>query len=253
MRYFVSLVQNEWMKANSKRQVPYFYAFIAVITLMVAVAMRFFIFKSDPYPYMAFASDINFLFSSLIGIFIMVVSAQIVTDEYRDGTIKQLLIRPASRTMVLASKMVTVVLILLSVYVFTVICSIVFGMIFFSFMSADVTLVVILKDILFRIPDVLFYAVLAMTAAVLTRSLGLAITVPIVIKSVVGAGMYFFAGKPWYKFLIFPNLNWQPYFNGGDNLPFKEASFGFSVTIYAVYMIVLLGASLIIFNKRDVQ
>lgn len=253
MRYFASLVQNEWMKANSKRQVPYFYAFIAVITLMVAVVMRYFIFKSDPYPYMAFASDINFLFSSLIGIFMMVVSAQIVTDEYRDGTIKQLLIRPASRIMVLTSKMVTVVLILLSVYVFTVISSIVFGMIFFSFTPADVTLAAILKDILFRIPDVLFYALLAMTAAVLTRSLGLAITVPIVIKSVIGAGIYFFAGKPWYKFLIFPNLNWQPYFNGGDILPFKDASFGFSVTIYAVYMIVLLGASLIIFNKRDVQ
>lgn len=81
MRYFVGLVHNEWMKANSKRQVPYFFAFIAVITLLVAV-MRRFIYKSDAYHYVSFVGEMGFLFL-LIGISIIVIAAQMITDEYR--------------------------------------------------------------------------------------------------------------------------------------------------------------------------
>ncbi|MCY9515055.1 ABC transporter permease [Paenibacillus apiarius] len=254
MRYFISLVQNEWMKANSKRQVPYYYAFLAVISLLLAVGMRFFIFKDQPYSFISFTSDVHFISNALTSIFIMVISAQIITDEYKDGTIKQLLIRPASRTMVLMSKLVNIMLIMLVVYLFTLFIGLALGAIFFNVIPADVKLIQIAADMALGLPNVLFYALVAFTTAVLTHSLGLSITIPIVLKSVVGSAIYFLANKSWYKFLIFPNMDWKPYFTGdADMLPFKGATLGYSIAVYAVYMIVLLGISIFVFKKRDVQ
>ena len=252
MRYFVSLVQNEWMKVNSKRQVPYYYAFIAVISLLLAVVMRFFIFKDQPYSFISFTSDVHFVSSALTSIFIMVVSAQIITDEYKDGTIKQILIRPASRTMVLMSKLVNILLILLVVYMVTLFIGLTLGAIFFNIIPADVKLMQIVSDMALSLPNVLFYALVAFTTAVLTHSLGLSITIPIILKWVLGSSIVFLSSKSWYKFLIFPNMDWKPYFTG-DTLPFKGASLGYSITIYAIYTIVLLGISIVVFKKRDVQ
>lgn len=121
-------------------------------------------------------------------------------------------------------------------------------------MPVQFTFIEILKGILFLFPEALFYTLLAMTVAVLTRSQSLSITVPIVMKTIVGAVVIsYFASELWYKYLIFPHLDWQPYFDSARDLSYKGASLGFSVVIYAGYIIMLLGLSLFVFNKRDVQ
>ncbi|WP_028546366.1 ABC transporter permease [Paenibacillus taiwanensis] len=254
MSYFAGLVSNEWMKANSKRQLPYYYAFLFIMIVALGTIMRLFIFKSaGEFSSMDFLDTTVDIASIVTLYFMIVVSAQIITDEYKDGTIKQLLIRPASRTTILMSKLVNLVVIVLSVYLISTIIGYLTGIILFNG-ATTTTLGGVLAKLGFSIPGLLFYSLLAFTVAVLTKSLGISIIIPIALQSIVGPLMGMFASKAWYKFLIFPNLNWGVYFKDqGASLPYDGASFGLAALIYGVYIMVLLLITIFFFNKRDVQ
>lgn len=252
MKYFNGLVQNEWMKATSKRQLPYYYIFLALLAIGIGVVMRLAIGGRGEY---AAIESMNVSISVLLTIssyFFIVVASQTITDEFKDGTIKQILIRPASRTMVLMSKLVNLLLIMLSVYVLAVVLSAAVGFILFSG-DTTMTIMDVLRQTLLSLPSALFYMLFAFMVAVLTRSLGLAISIPIIIQSLSGLTM-FMANKSWYKFLIFPNLNWEGFITGNSNaLPYEGATFLFTLVIYVIYMLIPLLASNYAFNSRDIQ
>lgn len=66
-------------------------------------------------------------------IFIISLLADIVTDEYKNGTIKLSLLRPVSRTKLLISKLVCLLFGLFFLYIFTMVISYVLGSFFWGF------------------------------------------------------------------------------------------------------------------------
>lgn len=252
MKYFNGLVKNEWMKATSKRQLPYYYLFLTLLTIGIGAVMRMVIGDRSGYAAIDSVSVSLSVLLTISSFFFIVVSSQIITDEFKDGTIKQLLIRPASRTTILMSKLVNLLLIMASVYVLAFILSIGVGFILFSG-TTETTFMDVVRQGLLTLPSSLFYSLFAFMVAVLTKSLGLAMSIPIIVQSLSGLTQ-FVANKPWYKFLIFPNLNWEGYVTGNANMiPFAGGTFFFSIMIFIVYMLVLLLVSIYAFNARDVQ
>ncbi|NKI22019.1 ABC transporter permease subunit [Paenibacillus dendritiformis] len=252
MSYFFSLVQNEWMKTNSKRQAPYYYIFLALMALLLGVVIRFFVFKDGAMPYLEFANTFVFIARPLTTIFIIIVAAQTITDEFKDGTIKQLLIRPASRSLVLASKWVNALLVLFAAYMIILLLGLGIGAALFNLAAEEATLMDSVMSLFLGYSEAAFQLTLAFMIAVLTRSLGLSIALPIIVQMLGGTVSMMLHQKEWYKWLVFPHLNWGPYFGEGQ-LPYEGATLGFSLMMYAIYFAVLLAVSFFVFQKRDVQ
>ncbi|MCR8843364.1 ABC transporter permease [Paenibacillus sp. SC116] len=254
MSYFTALVRNEWMKITSKRQLPYYLIFLLIV-LAAAIGLQLW-FQSEgssEVGSVGFTSVIFEITSVFTGIFSIVIASQIITDEFKDGTIKQLLIRPASRTTILMSKLVTIILVVLFVNFAMLIVTALAAFILFDSSVGGINLLwegTILPFFL-TLPNELFYIFVAFTAAVLTRSLGLSISIAVILNSLAGMLSMFIDEKPWYKYTVFPHLDWSPYYKGEP--PIEGVTFGFSFGIYALYMLALLLVSILVFKKRDIQ
>ncbi len=74
---------------------------------------------------------------SLVSLFTIIVAAGIIANEFKWGTIKLLLIRPISRTTILASKYVSVLLFALFTLLFVLVFSWIVGALFFGVNGAD--------------------------------------------------------------------------------------------------------------------
>ncbi|MBD8498705.1 ABC transporter permease [Paenibacillus arenosi] len=254
MSYFTSLVQNEWMKITSKRQLPYYLLFLLVV-LAAAIGLQLWVQSKggSEVGSVGFTSVIFEITSVFTGIFSVVIASQIITDEFKDGTIKQLLIRPASRTTILMSKLVTIILVVLFVNLAMLLVTALAAFILFDASAGGINVLwegTILPFFL-TLPNELFYIFIAFTAAVLTRSLGLSISIAVILNTLAGMINMFVFDKPWYKYTVYPHLNWNSYYAG--DLPFEGATFGFSFAMYALYMLALLLVSILVFKKRDIQ
>lgn len=133
MRKFNLLVLNEWLKITKKRSNIIPYVLLLVFSLAAGYMTR--TFATDMY-----ASGADFTADSLqprgigqiLAILVIVGTAGIVSREYSQGTIKFLLIRARSRTAILASKYVTVLLYTLSMQVVAAVALFLSGAVFFG-------------------------------------------------------------------------------------------------------------------------
>lgn len=253
MSYFLRLVQNEWMKATSKRQTTFYLVFLLCMIAGLGILMRFVIVKDpnalSPLEFMQLVSSISMLITFY---YLIVVSALTFTDEFKDGTIKQLLIRPASRNMILGSKIVNLIIITIVMNLFILLFASTTGFLLFKGENTT-TIGDTIEMLLFIFPELAFYSLLAIMVAVVTRSVGLAISIPIIIQSVIASLASLISDKAWYKLLIFPNMEWAPFFKEDGGLPYPGATFGLSLAIYGGYMLILLLVTIWVLNKRDVQ
>lgn len=197
----------------------------------------------------------------LITIFTVVKAAESVAGEFTWGTIKLLLIRPWSRSQILLSKYISVLL-------FAV---------FFTFVAFAVTLLVNMALFGYGsepFPDgtgspwlymVEYYGLRFISLLVIVtfgfmlssafRSSGLAIglSIFILLSGNVLNALFNLIDKPWVKFVLFPNLELTSYMNGGTG-PFahEQTTLGFSLAVLAVYVILFNLVSWTVFRKRDV-
>jgi ABC-2 type transport system permease protein len=116
MSNFKNLVINEWLKLFKKRSFFIPYAIVAVIVGFVSYLVQgnngdFWIFMGSAFSKQTLGTFLTML--TIIG------TAGIVSSEYSSGTIKFLLIRTQSRSKILASKYVTVLVYMLTLYLFT--------------------------------------------------------------------------------------------------------------------------------------
>src|SRR5699024_9664341 len=89
--------------------------------------------KANVWGYM----DTNGVLVQLIGVFVIIVGASIVANEFQKGTIKLLLVRSASRTQILASKFTVTVLFGLFLLLLLFVLSFGIGGLFFGFDGAS--------------------------------------------------------------------------------------------------------------------
>ncbi|GKS12477.1 ABC transporter permease [Paenibacillus chitinolyticus] len=254
---FLSLVQNEIMKITSKKSTWIFYIFLLLLSLFVGLPIKLWIPGfSDGHNYISFAGTVFMVCSLFVTLFALVLGAQTVTEEYKDGTIKQLLIRPAGRTAILLSKYIACVIMVLIAYAVLFLSSVAVGAALFGTAKLpDEHFIVLSSSYWYSLPDMLFMFTLAFFIATVFRSSALAITVAIVMNL---AGSAFAALQyNWARYLIFNNTNWKiydpdPLINQGTPPPFPGMTFGFSLTIYVLHLVILLGVTILVFRKRDV-
>src|SRR5699024_5919777 len=130
---FFSLVYNELFKTYIRKSTWIMYIILIVLIGSSGLITRTFdTSSSNTIGAAQFASQ-NYVFLSIVSLLAIIVAAGIVAHEFRWGTIKLLLIRPISRTKILLSKYVSVILFALITSIFVLIFAWLVGLVFFGF------------------------------------------------------------------------------------------------------------------------
>jgi len=219
---------------------------------------------------------------SVISIFIIIIAATMMAQEYTSGTIKLLLISPHKRWKIFAAKLVSVFLISLILLVILFASSIITGGILFGFdfsqlwltvndgvVSSNHALIPCLLKYLLACPQLLVMTSLAIMFAVIMRHSAVAIGVGIafmlggsIVTSILSLMHYDFK-----KFILFMNTDLSVYFpslssslikdfTGSNDIVssmYSGMTFKFSLTVLAVYFICFTYIALDSFNRRDIK
>ncbi|MGJ9458661.1 ABC transporter permease [Oceanobacillus sp. CF4.6] len=207
----------------------------------------------------------NEMLLSIVSLLTIIVAAGIVANEFRWGTIKLLLIRPISRTKILASKYAAVLCFSLFTLLFVLLFSWIVGAIFFGVeglnpyivleKSTGLEYVSVIGEIVsgygFQLVTLVMMATFAFMISSVFRNSALAIGTAIFLMLVGNQIVFFFMERSWAKYILFANTNLNQYTSGNTPL-IEEMTLGFSVTVLIVYYAVFLLLSWLFFTKRDV-
>lgn len=200
----------------------------------------------------------------LITIFTVVVSAESVAGEFSSGTIKLLLIRPWSRSKILLSKYIALLIFALLLSVLMLLSSFVLNLLLFGYGDAKTAnaalgvlnnsgpfsymMQVYVLDYLGLIMIVTFSFMLS----TLFRSGGLAIGLSMFIYffGMVASGLLAMLDYKWVEYLLFLHLNLKQYLSSSEIA--HDLTLGFSLAVLAGYYIVFVGITWLVFNRRDV-
>ncbi|MBM7649008.1 ABC-2 type transport system permease protein [Bacillus ectoiniformans] len=201
---------------------------------------------------------------SLIGLFVIIVAAGMVASEFTWGTIKLLLIRPMTRTKILLSKYMAMLLFGLFMMSALFILSAGAGAILFGGSGENIHLVVeggqvveqsqflyLLKVYLFKSVDVLLLATMAFMISTVFKSSSLAIGLSLFLLFIGPNVTMLVAMKyDWAKYSLFANTNLLQFETG--RVMVEGMTIGFSVAVLAVYFIVFHLLAFLTFAKKDV-
>ena len=213
-------------------------------------------------------------FYSQYGVFIIVViimiAGTIVSEEWSKGTIKLLLVKPYTRTQILLSKFLTVLIISAFVIVSTILMQILVGGILFGFESLFEPVVVynlstnVIQEInilaylgiqtLTQLPIIILLATLAFAISTIFSNSALAITVSLL--GYMGASIInqlaIAYNLSFMKYFVTMNWDLSQYLFGG--LPYMEGmNLITSIIICVVYLLIMLIPTFIIFKKRNIK
>ncbi|RDW17156.1 ABC transporter permease [Oceanobacillus arenosus] len=202
---------------------------------------------------------------SIVSLLTIIVAAGIVANEFRWGTIKLLLIRPITRTKILASKYVSVLIFALFTLLFVLLFSLIVGALFFGLDGINPSIVVeqgegftdvsalsqILSGYGYGMVNLIMMTTFAFMISTVFRNSSLAIGTAIFLMMAGNTIVAIFMEKSWAKYILFANTDLSQYANGGE--PWIEGtSLGFSIIVLIVYFIIFQLLSWFFFNKRDI-
>lgn len=203
-------------------------------------------------------------------IFVVLVSSSIVSSEFKDGTIKLLLIKPYKRTTILLSKYITCLIFLCIVVLYTASVEFIVRGIFFGFKELDIPLLIYnykaneLKEFNFitymlimfvhRLPEFILLLTLSFSLSTLFTSTSLANTLTIL--GYIGKDILNSLSRGFnLKFMnYFVTLNWdlREYLYG--RLPTSEGlTINHSITICLIYLIIMLAVTFVVFKKKNIK
>jgi ABC-2 type transport system permease protein len=202
----------------------------------------------------------------VITLFTIIIVGDSVAGEFSSGTIKQLLIRPASRVKILLSKYISVLLFSMLLLLILFVTSVVVNGILYGFGYMDLPLIgmngegqitesnMVLnlwKTYLFNGVSTVMYVTFAFMISSAFRSSAMAIGITIGAlfagSIIIGALKRF----DWSKYLLFANTNLTNYLTGHQ--PFQEGmTLSFSIGVLIVYFLVFNMISWLFFTRRDV-
>ena len=220
--------------------------------------------KPLPYDGWQYVLD-NAALTSLLSLFTIIVAAGIVSNEFKWGTIKLLLIRPISRSKILLSKYVSLLLFALMLLVSMLAASWLVGALLFGLNGASPMIVQqtaagfeqtsVLKEILlgygFGMVTLVMMATFAFMISTIFRSSGMAIGLAIFLMFAGNTLVMFVSQYSWSKYILFANTNLQQYFNGNEPM-IEGMSLAFSLTVLAIYFAIFMAAAWTAFTKRDI-
>lgn len=265
MYNFLQLVRNENMKIYSRVQT---WIMIGLIVLFQLGLSLLFLFASDQVEIDSWSAmyDETYIIFFFVALFTVVVASNSVANEFSSGTIKLLLIRPWSRSKILLSKYISILLfgLLLGVIMFVL----TWGVNLLLFQLDNSQSIVeykfgSTKDITPIQYMLLYYAnkfielvmlitISFMISAVFRSSmLAIIISLLILTSGVLISRALFAFGFEWVDYVLFLHMNFIRYL---DENPLKEEfTLAYSVAVYGVYYVIFMATTWFVFNKRDVS
>ena len=220
--------------------------------------------KPQPYDGWEYVLENSFL-TSVISLFTIIVAAGIISNEFKWGTIKLLLIRPISRTKILLSKYLSVLIFAFMLLVFLLLSSWIVGAILFGLNGLNPLVVQdmmpgyvqndvlgeIVKSYGFSLVTLVMMATFAFMISAIFRSSGMAIGLAIFLMMAGNTIVAFLSQYEWSKYILFANTNLNQYTNGMEPM-IPGMSLTFSIVVLVVYFVIFMGAAWAAFTKRDV-
>ncbi|WP_313801912.1 ABC transporter permease [Cytobacillus sp.] len=199
------------------------------------------------------------------GLFTIIIAAGSVSSEFSWGTIKLLLIRPLSRSKILLSKYVTILLYGLFFLTILFVLSAIVGFLLFGAPADTVTYLAfangevvernmaihLAAQYLLSSADVLLIATMAFMISAIFRISSLAIGLSLFLLFTGNTATMLLASKfEWTKYLLFANTNLTVYFDGVP--PVDGMTLSFSIIVLIVYLAIFHTLAFALFNKRDI-
>ncbi|MCE4956623.1 ABC transporter permease [Macrococcoides caseolyticum] len=220
-----------------------------------------------PHHYQAgdFVIDNAFL-TALISLITIVIAGGLIANEFTYGTIKQLLIRPVSRTTILASKYVAMILFSLCMMILLLCITYIVGLVFFGATSVNPKLLFerpdkfvsndLWREVLLiyglKLVHVITLGTFGFMISSILRNNGLAIGLSMFIMFLGSTVSAFITQYEWSKYLLFTNSDLSRYYHFIG--PFRDdMTLSFSVTVTSIYLVVFLICAWYAFVKRDVN
>ena len=201
---------------------------------------------------------------SLIALFAIIMGGRIVANEFSDGTIKLLLIRPSKRWKILVAKYISVMGYTLLMLLVLLIVSFLVGGILFSFEGASlpfltnsngtITEVNMVAHILqlcgLGSIDLVMMVTLAFMISTVARNSGMAIGVGVFLLTVGNVITMLLSRYNWSKYILFANTDLNQYIDGKPIV--DGMTMTFSIIVLIVYFVIFNIISYVGFTKRDI-
>ncbi|MCP1311079.1 ABC transporter permease [Paenibacillus tyrfis] len=248
------LIQNEQMKIYTRLRTWIMLAFVVLAVVSMGAMMKY-VLESEMNHVLQFMSN-SAILAPLVTIFSVIVAGDSVASEFTWGTVKLLLIRPASRGKILLAKYVSVLLFIVELLLLMLIISYFTGLVLFGVsgsVAPDWTMPAILQGYGIKAVEIVMTATLAFMISTVFRSSSLAIGLSIFLMFVSGTLVTILVQLryAWVKYLLFANTDLTPYLHGGKPVV-PGMTLGFSLAVLAAYWIVFYAVSWLLFTKRDV-
>ncbi len=261
---YLGLIKNENMKIYRRPRTFVMLGIIVGFVLLISILWLSFGNK-DTSMWDVVMMETQILFM-LVTIFSVVIAAGTVAEEFSTGTIKLLLIRPWTRSKILLSKYISVLLFLLlttalllgSVLLINWLCFSLFqssearASIEEELLMKDTPLVFILKTYGLQVISSIITVTMAFMLSTIFRNSGLAIGMALFLLLVVNNIMQLVSllKYKWIDYILFTHLNLTQYLSG---MPMREGmTLQFSLVVLACYWIVFIALTWLVFKKRDV-
>ena len=219
----------------------------------------------------------NYTFQNSIGTYIaiivmvvVIVAGVSISEEFNKGTVKLLLVRPYSRTKILISKLIAVFITMLITTATILLLQFIIGGIVYGFgtymmnvVQFDFTTNSIVTLNIFaylglificKLPIFILIGTLAFALSTLFLNSPLAVALPIL--GYMGSDMINMIAISykwdWVKYFVTPNWDLSQYLFGGTPM-FSGISVEFSITICAIYFVIMIVASIVSFKKRNIK
>ncbi|WP_243387338.1 ABC transporter permease [Bacillus kexueae] len=209
--------------------------------------------------------EISSSFMDLAGMFVIIIAGGIVANEFNWGTMKLLLIRPVSRSKLLLSKYMTVVIFSLIMTIMLFCTAVIVGAVLFGLPSEPMPKLLYLDgqvtemnmglymmmSYALSLVHVLMLGTMAFMLSSVFRNSSTAIGFSIFLMFTGYQLTYFVSMKfEWAKYLLFANTVLVEYIDGEPLVPGMTMTF--SLTMLIFYFILFQFLAFFVFNRRDV-
>jgi ABC-2 type transport system permease protein len=220
----------------------------------------------DSFPSLWSSLDVVIVLKYLISIFLIVIAANIMSNEFKDGTIKFLTIKPISRFEILLSKWLTLIVMYFGFIIFSIIIMFLLGSVKYGFSGFNtVTLYTgsdglihqrnLLSTQLLLIGGKTINDIMSLTIAFMVSTLIRSNSLSIIISICTlfsGLIMSFLGNKyTWINYTPFPHMDLTQYMPESHVL-IKGNNILFSVYIIIIYFIIIQCITFFSFIKRDI-
>lgn len=214
--------------------------------------------------------DIFSEYGLFIIVMIIMIAGTIVSEEFNKGTIKLLLIKPYSRNKILLSKFITMLIMIVFSIVAVIAMELIVGGIIFGYESLSVPVIeynfntqtleqiniftYLGIQVLAQLPMLILLGTLAFAFSAIFTNSALAIIISLLgymSTSIINV-MVIQYKVSFMKFFVTMNWDLSEYLFGG--LPSMEGmTLGFSVVMCALYFIVMIIPTFVLFNKKNIK